>query len=246
MSGEVACALYGGVTLLLHAVVLWTICGLNYDKFSAICVPLSYNDAVTKWKTAAALAVCWALSACCVLLPLSAGLTYAPRAGLCLPQFRRLRDGVFGVLYICAMLLLPTALIVFFNVRILIVARTQRSRIVSAIVSAVTMNAQLAVPQGRLECTQRSRSPLGTTVNVLLPLLLMYVPFGCLVTWESVAAVRVDERIALAAHVLLCLSPIHGLIYGCRSKNLRRIFKNSTIILIRNAFQFNHINWLSV
>ncbi|XP_037068579.1 rhodopsin-like [Pollicipes pollicipes] len=226
LDGKVECALYGGLTLLLHAVVLWTICGLNYDKFSAICVPLSYNDSVTKWKTLAALAACWTLSAGCVLLPLAAGLSFRPRVGLCLPQFRRFADGIFGILYVCCMLLLPAALIVFFNVRILIVARTQRSRIVSAIVSAVTMNARLAVPQTGIECAQRSRSPLGTTINVLLPLLLMYVPFGSVVAWESVAGRVVDERFVFVAHLLLCLSPLHGLIYGCRSKNLRRIFKN--------------------
>ncbi|KAF0296774.1 Melatonin-related receptor [Amphibalanus amphitrite] len=224
--GGAQCALVGGVTLLLHAVSLWTICGLNYDKFSAICVPLSYSEAVTKWKVSAALAACWALSAGCVLTPLAAGLSYQQRAGLCLPHFRRLPDAAFGIIYICGMLLLPAALIVFFNVRILLVARTQRSRIVSAIVSAVTMNARLAVPQQRLECAQRSRSPLGTTVNVLLPLLLMYVPFASLVTWQSVAGALVDERLALGAHLLLCLSPLNGLIYGCRSKNLRRVFKN--------------------
>lgn len=45
-----SCSLHGFLLTLLHPVALWTVCGLNCDRFYAIAAPLHYGALVNTKK----------------------------------------------------------------------------------------------------------------------------------------------------------------------------------------------------
>lgn len=50
LSGGVPCVIHGFLFTLLHPLVLWTICGLNCDRYYAIAAPLHYGHLVSPKK----------------------------------------------------------------------------------------------------------------------------------------------------------------------------------------------------
>jgi len=64
------CALHGFLFSLLHPVALWTVCGLNCDRYYAISAPLHYTSLVNTKKVAACLAASWILALAMALPPL--------------------------------------------------------------------------------------------------------------------------------------------------------------------------------
>lgn len=50
LSEGIACTVHGFLFTLLHSLVLWTICGLNCDRYYAIAAPLHYGHIVNAKK----------------------------------------------------------------------------------------------------------------------------------------------------------------------------------------------------
>lgn len=53
VTGPAICSLYGFFMTLLHPIALWTVCGLNCDRYYAISAPLHYNAIVNSKKVSA-------------------------------------------------------------------------------------------------------------------------------------------------------------------------------------------------
>lgn len=49
-TSDMSCNLHGFLLTLLHPVALWTVCGLNCDRFYAIAAPLHYGALVNTKK----------------------------------------------------------------------------------------------------------------------------------------------------------------------------------------------------
>lgn len=50
ITAHTICSLNAFFTTLLHPIALWTVCGLNFDKYYAISAPLHYNAIVNSKK----------------------------------------------------------------------------------------------------------------------------------------------------------------------------------------------------
>jgi len=115
------CNLHGFLFTLLHPVALWTVCGLNCDRYYAISAPLHYGAMVSPRKVAMGLGAAWLLAFILCLPPLFivAPYSYNPELAGCAPDFG-LGDGAFwySAIYTVLTLLLPAALILGCNIKV--------------------------------------------------------------------------------------------------------------------------------
>uniref|UniRef100_A0A1B0CAH5 G-protein coupled receptors family 1 profile domain-containing protein n=1 Tax=Lutzomyia longipalpis TaxID=7200 RepID=A0A1B0CAH5_LUTLO len=82
----------------------------------------------------------------------------------------------------------------------------------------------------------RSRSPVSSVLQLVGSFFILYVPYYVVILWQGVAGfmynthavdVRVNKHLAVTAAVLLtCSSPVNGLLYGLKSKVMRKTFQN--------------------
>ncbi|XP_071446839.1 5-hydroxytryptamine receptor 6-like [Hetaerina americana] len=151
--------------------------------------------------------------------------------------------------YAALTLLLPAALILACNVKVLTIARYHRHRIAAAIFE-VTLSAQVTITHQRnpfpLLAKPRAPAPGGwmgagslfgnrrsallAVVQLVGSLLLLYFPSYCVLVWRSLQGggpPAPPPLLATAASALLaCSPPVNAFIYGVRSKVLRRSFAN--------------------
>jgi hypothetical protein len=115
------CSLHGFLFTLLHPVALWTVCGLNCDRYYAISAPLHYGAMVSPRKVAMGLGAAWLLAFILCLPPLFFVAPYRYNSGLagCAPDFG-LGDGAiwYSAIYTVLTLLLPAALILGCNIKV--------------------------------------------------------------------------------------------------------------------------------
>lgn len=129
------------------------------------------------------------------------------------------------------------------------IARYHRHRIASAIYE-VTLSAQVTITHQRNPFFVptvtapsaggpkfRSRSPVSSVLQLVGSFFILYVPYYVVILWQGVTSimyenhngedVRVNRHLVLTAAVLLtCSSPVNGLLYGLKSKVMRKTFQN--------------------
>jgi hypothetical protein len=126
------------------------------------------------------------------------------------------------------------------------IARYHRHRIASAIFE-VTLSAQVTITHQRNPFQPsvlsaggkfRGRSAISTVLQLLGSLFVLYFPYYGVILWESSSttflaankigtAVRVHPHlVTLASTLLTCSPPVNGLLYGVKSKILRKTFQN--------------------
>lgn len=124
------------------------------------------------------------------------------------------------------------------------IARYHRHRIASAIYE-VTLSAQVTITHQRnpffvpisTPPKIRSRSPLASVTQLIGAVLLMYCPYYVTILWNSSIASMFDGNVPLSmeapsllvtmAGCLLACSPcVNGLLYGVKSKIMRKTFQN--------------------
>ncbi|CAH0564518.1 unnamed protein product [Brassicogethes aeneus] len=149
--------------------VLWTICGLNCDRYYAIAAPLHYTHIISPKKIIIGLGAGWTISITLSIPPIFrvASYDYFPGMGGCAPNFS---VGVgtlwYSTFYTAFTLLLPATVIICCNLKvryhinfytgflyvnslqILMIARYHRHRIASAIYE-VTLSAQVTITHQR-------------------------------------------------------------------------------------------------
>ncbi|XP_012285811.1 beta-3 adrenergic receptor [Orussus abietinus] len=244
-SAGTSCALHGFLLALLHPVALWTVTGLNCDRYYAIAEPLRYSALVSPRRVVLGLVASWT-GALVLCVPPFSGLVppyrYNPGLGCCLPDFGS--ASWYGALYAALGLVLPALLVTACNLRVLGIARYHRHRIASAIYE-VTLSAQVTITHQRNPFSfvptvtspaaggpPRFHSAASTVMQLVGSLYLLYFPYCGLIIWESCGVgshhrLSSHPRLAGAASLLLaCSPPLNGLLYGLKSRTLRRSVKN--------------------
>lgn len=123
------------------------------------------------------------------------------------------------------------------------IARYHRHRIASAIYE-VTLSAQVTITHQRNPFfipmagpKLRSRSPVSSVLQLIGSFLFLYCPYYITILWNSSVAalyngnipksLQIHEYYVIAAATLLvCSSFINGLLYGVKSKIMRKTFQN--------------------
>ncbi|KAK2583140.1 hypothetical protein KPH14_009164 [Odynerus spinipes] len=244
------CVFHGFLLALLHPVALWTVTGLNCDRYYAIAAPLHYAALVSPRRVIVGLAASWA-GALLLCLPPFSGLVppyrYSPGLGCCAPDFGNGSWGsaaaLYGAVYAIVGLALPAILVTVCNLRVLGIARYHRHRIASAIYE-VTLSAQVTITHQRNPFfvptvtapsaggPPRFHSAASTVMQLVGSLYLLYFPYCGLILWEACGAgnqhrLQAYPRLAsLASLLLACSPPINGLLYGLKSQTLKRSVQN--------------------
>ncbi|KAL6255047.1 hypothetical protein P5V15_013380 [Pogonomyrmex californicus] len=244
------CVLHGFLLALLHPVALWTVTGLNCDRYYAIAAPLHYTALVSPRRVVVGLVASWT-GALLLCLPPFSGLvppySYSPGLGCCAPDFGNGTWGsaaaLYGAVYAILGLGLPAVLVTVCNLRVLGIARYHRHRIASAIYE-VTLSAQVTITHQRNPFfvptvtapsaggPPRFHSAASTVMQLVGSLYLLYFPYCGLILWEACGAgnqhrLHAHPRLAsLASLLLACSPPINGLLYGLKSQTLRRSVQN--------------------
>lgn len=113
------------------------------------------------------------------------------------------------------------------------IARYHRHRIARAIFE-VTLSAQVTITHQKnpfLVASSggsgaRGRSASTSILQLVGSLLLLYVPYYCLILWQSVEKVPSEGMLTIASGLLACTPPLNGLLYGLKNKLLRRAFRH--------------------
>lgn len=123
------------------------------------------------------------------------------------------------------------------------IARYHRHRIAAAIFE-VTLSAQVTVTHQRNPFfvplsgqKLRSRSPVSTVLQLIGSFLLLYCPYYITILWNSSIAalhngnvpksLEINRYILMTVSTLLtCSSTINGVLYGLKSKVMRKTFQN--------------------
>ncbi|XP_067206219.1 G-protein coupled receptor 52-like isoform X2 [Linepithema humile] len=245
------CVLHGFLLALLHPVALWTVTGLNCDRYYAIAAPLHYAALVSPRRVVVGLVASWT-GALLLCLPPFSGLVppykYNPGLGCCAPDFGNGAWGtaaaLYGAVYAILSLGLPAILVTVCNLRVLGIARYHRHRIASAIYE-VTLSAQVTITHQRNPFfvptvtapsaggPPRFHSAASTVMQLVGSLYLLYFPYCGLILWEACSAGNQPRHHAyprlaesLASLLLACSPPINGLLYGLKSQTLRRSVQN--------------------
>ncbi|XP_067009289.2 uncharacterized protein [Anabrus simplex] len=240
------CSLHGFLFTLLHPVALWTVCGLNCDRYYAIAAPLHYGAVVNTRKVALGLGAAWIVALAFSIPPLFlvAPYRYSPGMAGCAPDFG-LGDGAiwYSSIFTFLTLLVPAALILGCNIKVLMIARYHRHRIASAIFE-VALSAQVTITHQRNPFMppvlggsppkfRSGRSAVSTVLQLLGSFLVLYFPYYGYILWESSSSTFVSagrhvhpHLVALASTLLTCSPPVNGLLYGVKSQLLRKTFQN--------------------
>ncbi|XP_060521440.1 G-protein coupled receptor 161-like isoform X2 [Cylas formicarius] len=249
-----ACTLYGFFFTLFHPLALWTVCGLNCDRYYVIAAPLHYSHIVSSKKVIIGLAIGWTISLVLCIPPLFtvAPYSYIPGLGACAPDFS-VGDGTvwYAAAFTALSLLLPATVIVCCNLKILMIARYHRHRIASAIYE-VTLSAQVTITHQRNPFFVptvtapssggprfKGRSAICSVFELVGSFLVLYVPYYVALLLEAAinsldgsrTAALVQENTLshfynLVTALLACTLPVNGFLYGLRSKALRKTFQN--------------------
>uniref|UniRef100_T1H1Q2 G-protein coupled receptors family 1 profile domain-containing protein n=1 Tax=Megaselia scalaris TaxID=36166 RepID=T1H1Q2_MEGSC len=178
------CMLNGFLFTILHPVALWTICGLNCDRFYAIAEPLHYCVIVTKRK-------------------------------------------------------------------VLMIARYHRHRIAAAIYE-VTLSAQVTITHQRnpflkfppivpnpIAPKVRLRSPITKIFQLVGSYFILYTPYFITIIWDSTNMIIFGDTanipaiyktnkyfVMMSVTLLTCSTVVNGILYGLKSKTIRKSFQN--------------------
>ncbi|GJQ72289.1 hypothetical protein Trydic_g3378 [Trypoxylus dichotomus] len=244
------CAFHGFLFTLLHPLLLWTVCGLNCDRYYAIASPLHYGHLVSPRKILVGLGAGWTVSLALCMPPLFtiAPYRYSPGLGACAPDFSNGTGALwYSALYTALTLLLPATLIVCCNLKILMIARYHRHRIASAIYE-VTLSAQVTITHQRNPFFVptvtapsaggpkfRGRSAIYSVLQLLGSFMLLYLPYYGVIMWESSTNTLLIKEpkaklhphfVSIVSTLLTCSPSVNGFLYGVKSKTVRKTFQN--------------------
>ncbi|XP_073972371.1 uncharacterized protein [Rhodnius prolixus] len=232
------CPLAGPLFTLLHPLALYTLCGLNCDRYVAIAAPLHYASLVQPRKVAAGLCLAWLVSVSLAVPPLFIS-EYRYSQGLlaCTPDLSAKGALWYSAIYTALTLLLPAALIMACNLKVLMIARYHRHRIARAIFE-VTLSAQVTITHQKNPFLMSSgggnsggnrwagRSASASVLQLVGSLIILYTPYYTLMLWQALGRIPSQGLLTVASSLLACTPPLNGLLYGLKNKLLRRAFRH--------------------
>lgn len=170
---------------------------------------------------------------------------YNADLGACAPHFPSSPSSLwYAIVFTAVTLIVPIILIIGCNIKVLMIARYHRHRIASAIYE-VTLSAQVTITHQRnpffvpisTPPKIRARSPFASVLQLIGSVLFMYCPYYVTILWNSSIASLVSGSVPISveapsllvtvAGCLLACSPcVNGLLYGVKSKIMRKTFQN--------------------
>ncbi|XP_055373660.1 uncharacterized protein LOC129607002, partial [Condylostylus longicornis] len=207
-SAEFSCKLNGFLLITLHPLVLWTICGLNWDRFYAISAPLHYNTIVTNKKVTLGLITGW-IGILFLSIPTFTTVAphkFNPTAFVCTPNFSAQNSLWYASIFTFTTLIVPGIIIIICNIKVLMIARNHRHRIAAAIYE-VTLSAQVTITHQRNPFLNssvtapasgsplfRSRSPVSMVLQLIISFILIYLPYYLSIISNSLASFIYNKK----------------------------------------------------
>uniref|UniRef100_A0A2H8U065 G-protein coupled receptor 161 n=1 Tax=Melanaphis sacchari TaxID=742174 RepID=A0A2H8U065_9HEMI len=236
------CPVHGFLFNFLHPMAIWTVCGLNCDRYYAIAAPLHYGTLVNSRKIMMGLCGTWIVCLFISLPPVFrlVPYTYQPGLPVCTTDFSKGRATIFySIFYTTITLVLPGVIILGCNIRVFTIARYHRHRIASAIFE-VTLSAQVTITHQRnpfflptaMANKLRRSNAFSAVFQIVGSLAVFYLPYYCVCLYESLcaavgAAPRTDPAVKSLSFALITSSALcNGLLYGIKNKLLKKTYQN--------------------
>lgn len=236
------CPVHGFLFNFLHPMAIWTVCGLNCDRYYAIAAPLHYGTLVNSRKIMLGLCGTWIV---CLLISLPpvfrlVPYTYQPGIPVCTTDFSKGRATIlYSIFYTTISLVLPGVIILGCNIKVFTIARYHRHRIASAIFE-VTLSAQVTITHQRnpfflptaMANKLRRSNAFSAVFQIVGSLAAFYLPYYCVCLYESLcaavgAAPRTDPAVKSLSFALITGSALcNGLLYGIKNKLLKKTYQN--------------------
>lgn len=222
--------LHGVLWTVLPAVLMWTICGMSMDRYASVCYPFTHGKLVNRKRAGLLILGSWLVSL---------SLSVPPLVGLCAYRFSEPRfayaiacterkffsaELTFSLILISFLFLLPLLVIVATQLHILVIARSQRGKIVSALNHSVGHKSD---PTFANPWTGSKGRTGFTLVSILLSsFACLWLPTLVLSLAETIRGRDVHPLLVSAATVLFTLIPsVNAYVYGVKSRLLRQTFK---------------------
>ncbi|XP_026813355.1 probable G-protein coupled receptor 21 [Rhopalosiphum maidis] len=236
------CPVHGFLFNFLHPMAIWTVCGLNCDRYYAIAAPLHYGTLVNSRKIMLGLCGTWIVCLLISLPPVFRLVPYSYQPGLpvCTTDFSKGRATIFySIFYTTITLVLPCVIILGCNIKVFTIARYHRHRIASAIFE-VTLSAQVTITHQRnpfflptaMANKLRRSNAFSAVFQIVGSLAVFYLPYYCVCLYESLCAAvgappRTDPAVKSLSFALITGSALcNGLLYGIKNKLLKKTYQN--------------------
>ncbi|XP_050437031.1 beta-3 adrenergic receptor-like [Adelges cooleyi] len=237
------CPVHGFLFTFLHPMAIWTVCGLNCDRYYAIASPLHYGTLVNNRKIMLGLCGTWIV---CLLISMPPAFrlipyTYLPGLPVCTPDFSygRASSVFYSIFYTTVTLVLPGVIILGCNIKVFTIARYHRHRIASAIFE-VTLSAQVTITHQRnpfflpagVANKLRRNNAFSAVFQIIGSLAAFYVPYYSVSLYESMCAALdvspdTDPAVKSLSFALITSSALcNGLLYGIKNKLLKKTYQN--------------------
>lgn len=229
--------LQGVLWIVFPAVLMWTICGMSMDRYVTVCYPFTHAKLVNRKRAALLLSIAWITSIC---------LSTAPFLGLCSYRFSRQSytysiqcqdpkffsaELTFSVVLLFWNFLLPFAITAATQLHILVIARSQRGKIVSAFAQqshcmGLKSGHRQELPFPGSWNLSKGRSGFALVSILLASFACLWLPTSIITLTETIIGYDVHPLLVSGATVLFTLIPsVNAYIYGVKSRLLRQTFK---------------------
>lgn len=226
--------LQGIMWTVLPAVIMWTICAMSLDRYATVCYPFTHGKLVNRSRAGLLIVAAWVISLCLAVMPLlglcsyrftDARFTYSIQ---CLDRKFFSAELTFSLILITCNFLLPLLITTATQLHILVIARSQRGKIVSALSHQSQCmglkSGHEPMPGSWNLC--KGRSGFALVSLLLVSFVCLWLPTSILSLTETVRGRDVHPLLVSGATVLFSLIPsVNAYIYGVKSRLLRQTFK---------------------
>jgi hypothetical protein len=225
--------LQGILWTVFPAVIMWTICAMSLDRYATVCYPFTHGKLVNRSRAGLLIVTAWIISLCLSVMPLlglcsyrftDARLTYSIQ---CVDRKFFSAELTFSLILVTCNFLLPLLITVATQLHILVIARSQRGKIVSALSHQSQCFGQKSghdLPAPWNLC--KGRSGFALVSLLLASFICLWMPTSILTVTETVRGRDVHPVLVSGATVLFSLIPsVNAYIYGVKSRLLRQTFK---------------------
>ena len=227
--------LQGVLWTVFPAVLMWTICGMSMDRYATVCYPFTHGKLVNRKRAGLLIVAAWLMSV---------SLSVVPFLGLCSYQFSQQRftysiqcldekffpaEITFSLILVTCNFLLPFLITAASQLHILVIARSQRGKIVSAL----HHQSQCMGLKGGHDAAfpgswnlSKGRSGFALVSLLLASFACLWLPTSILSLTETISGRDVHPLLVSGTTVLFTLIPsVNAYVYGVKSRLLRQTFK---------------------